>query len=118
MGSEGLFVLAVFTINANQAKLVGAYWPRNELVITEEGYLYTRSSGGADFTNYKISQITNEDTGISVIIEFGVEGRSYYEIIHGKKQDIDQQRFEELIHMYPFEEGARWKSAIIREIPV
>lgn len=112
---EDYFILAVFSIQDGQAKLIDAFWPRHKMIVTDEGFLYTQGSSGADFTSYKVSKIAG-DGGISEIAEFGTEGKSYYEIIDGNKKSIGQTRFDQLIRMYPFEEGAHWRSTSIYKI--
>lgn len=102
---EDYFILAVFSIQDNRAKLIDALWPRHRMVVTDEGFLYTRSSGGADYTEFEMRRIEGNGE-LSTIFAFGIEGKSYYEITDGKKENISQARFEELLRLYPFEDGA------------
>lgn len=109
---EDYFILAIFTIRDNHFQMIDAFWPRYKAVVTDEGFLYTRSSGGADVIDYKLVKIS-EDGSISESIEFGLNGQIYYEVIEGKKQSVTQERFEQLVQRYPFEDGDAW-----RDLPI
>ncbi len=109
------FILAVFSIQDNQVKMIDACWSKHKMIVTDEGYLYTQSSGGADYTTFQMLKLESNGA-LSEIVEFGREGMSCYEITDGKKKRIDETRFQELRSIYPFDEGAYWSSSIIYQI--
>ncbi len=105
-------ILAAFTIRDGQVKMIDAFWPRHAMIATDEGFLYTRSSDGADYTSFRLSKLDADGT-LSEVVAFGTEGLAYYEMIGSEKETIDEARFEALVSKYPFEASAAWRKATI-----
>lgn len=59
-------VLAVFTVHDEQIVLLDAFWSRYVCVITDDGKLYTRSSGGADITDYELRDLSSDGVLITL----------------------------------------------------
>ncbi len=105
-------ILASFTFHNGQVKMIDAFWPRHAMIVTEDGFLYTRSSSGADHTSFRLSKLEADGT-LSEVVAFGTEGQAYYEISGGERKTIDGARFESLVSMYPFEPSDAWRGASI-----
>ena len=111
-------ILAVFTIRNNEPILLDAFWPRYKCVITDNGELYTFSSGGTFYSSYDIRKLTS--TGeLTLITSFGLDGGTsesgvqYYEVVDGAKVAIEEMRFNSLLVEYPFVSGTKWSKTEI-----
>lgn len=84
---EDRTLLAIFTLGSGKPYLVDAFSARYEAVITNEGLLYSHSSGGAAFNNYELSTLS-VDGKLITEQSFGTNGGSpqtrtlYYETIN------------------------------------
>lgn len=97
-------ILAIFTMRQDKLLLVDAFWPRHKAVLTNAGYLYTKSSGGASQVHYVLCELAS-DARLSTITAFGIDdsfSSLYYEMVDGEKVPIEEERFEELLTLYPF----------------
>ena len=108
---EDATLLAIFTICDDEVHLLDAFWPKHKGVVTKEGKLYSITSGGAAFNYYEIAGLSTE--GCFVIEkEFGMNGGSaetgtlYYEVIDTEEISVPEERFDELLSVYPFEWGS------------
>ncbi len=126
-GSNELFwvdekynILAVFTANNEKVELVDAFWPRHNVIITEKNEFLIRSSGGADYTQYKIMTL-GDNADLKTIFEFGTNGHDnnsvlFYEVKNGKNISISQKCFNELQAQYPFVISNQWLKLQINSI--
>ncbi|MBE6763430.1 MAG: hypothetical protein E7553_03620 [Ruminococcaceae bacterium] len=112
-------LLAIFTYAQDQVVLLDAFWPRYKGVITQEGLLYTRSSGGAVYTNYVIRSLTSEGQW-EEYASFGTDGYNegenelcYYETVENIRTIVDRHRFDTLLEQWPFEHGDRWLNTLV-----
>lgn len=105
-------LLAIFTTVDGNPKLLDAFWPRYQGVITDAGELYTRAGGGVSIT-YDLQQLTPEGD-LSTVHTFGIDGGSaelgpaYYEIVDNQTVNVDEAHFEILLAENPFTFGAGW----------
>lgn len=102
-------ILAVFTIKNDQVRLVDAFWTRYEGVVTDTGALYTIGSSGAASSEYRIREMTSDGSEATIVKEFGIDDNQYYEITDGEKVTVSEERFEELLTIYPFEKNTDWE---------
>lgn len=102
-------ILAVFTIQNDQAQLIDAFWPKYKGTVSGAGELYTIGSSGAAYSEYKIWHIPTDGSELTSVKEFGIDGSEYYEMVDGKKQTVSEERFKELLTDYPFEENTDWE---------
>ncbi len=101
-------ILAVFTIVNDEPMLIDAFWNRYKGVITENGELYTLSSGGANANTYTIKSL--DKTGsLTVINSFymnhGVLKNDYFDY---NDEPIVENQFNKLLKRYPFEFQDSW----------
>ena len=102
-------ILAVFTIMNGQAELLDAFWPRYTARMTEDGYLYTQSSGGAAYTQFDIYKLLPNSSVLERRIGFAQDGEDVYlEWVEDKQVTITQERFEKLQQQHPFEHSVEW----------
>lgn len=105
-------LLAIFTTVDGNPKLLDAFWPRYQGVITDDGGLFSRSSGGVSI-RYDLQQLTPEGD-LSTVHTFGIDGGSaelgpaYYEIVDNQTVNVDEAHFEILLAENPFTFGAGW----------
>ena len=102
-------ILAVFTIVNDEPMLVDAFWNRYKGVITENGELYTMSSGGADENTYEIKSLdkTGNLTDVnSFQMTHGVLINSFYD---SNNEPISEEKFNMLLEEYPFELPEFWR---------
>ncbi len=100
-------VLAVFTADEDEADLLDVFWSRYKCVITDKNEIYTLGSGGESHTDYSVKKLDFYDDDFTVIKSFGNDD-GYYETVNGKRESIDEKRFDELIREYPFENAKSW----------
>ncbi len=103
---EDYFVLAIFTIvdeNAKlvdeNAKLIGAYWYRNKGVVLEDGCIYNVARNGAVYFDRYILQLKSGD--FSIVKQFGMNGDYYYEMCGNIEKKISKEAFDKLSETYP-----------------
>ena len=114
-------VLAVFTYYDNHVKLLDAFWPRYDCVITDDGSLYTNGSGGAWDNSFEIKSLTS-DAEFATKVSFGMYTTTtdadvkYYEWIYDEKVSISEERFNELLVEYPFEQSDMWMNTEIIDL--
>ena len=107
--SDPNIIVAVFTVSLGRAQLVDAFWSRYRCNVTKDGQLLTMGSNGASYTVFSVKELEKNSTKLTTVAEFGtdfdVEKQLdlYYEIIDGKTEYIDRDRFDELASQYPFE---------------
>ncbi len=78
-------VLAIFTTVGGEVRLVDAYWPRHDCMISDDGTLYTLSSGGAANWVSRIEYISPESGELEVLEECGCDGQNgYYTVVDGE----------------------------------
>ena len=92
-------ILALFTVWDAKPVLLGAYWPRSRVSVTEDGHLLVLGSGGADSQRYQVLQIPSNGEA-NILAEFGQDVGQAYQITDGKKESITQQKLTELIETY------------------
>lgn len=99
-------ILAIFTLHNDETLLLDAFWARYMGVITENGELYTRGSGGAVDTVYEIKEL-DENGELITKLTFGSEstGQSYqyFETVDGEKNIVSEERIDALLEEYKFE---------------
>lgn len=111
---EDRTLLAIFTEVDGTVRLVDAFWPRYEAVLTDAGEKYSITSGGAAFNRYDISALHSGGTW-HCKTGFGMEGGSadtgtlYYELVEGEKTTVSEERFDELMEAHPFQWGDSWR---------
>ena len=110
-------ILAIFTIVNGKAELVDAFWPRHRAVITNCGDIYLRMSGGADITYFSINTLEKNSSKYNEKHFFAIDGwdevnnrNFFFEKINGDKKQIEQNRFQELLILYPFEKDESFKN--------
>ena len=101
-------ILAIFTIQNGNVKLIDSFGPRHSVIINDKNEFIVRSSGGADYVEYEIMSL-DSNSNLKIIAKFGTDGRDknnnsvlFYEIINDKKQSVSEKRFDELQSQYPF----------------
>lgn len=100
-------VLAVFTVYNNRVILLDAFWARYCCVVTDDGMLYTRASGGASIIEYEIKELSADAT-LTTKAGFSMYNDELTEYIDGEYVPIDNSRFDQLLIEYPFENSQRW----------
>ena len=99
-------ILAIFTLHNDEILLLDAFWARYVGVITPNGELYTRASGGAFDTVFEIKEL-DENGELITKLTFGTESTSEYyqhfETVDGKKSIVSENRVDELLEEYKFE---------------
>lgn len=123
---EDYTILAVFTIKDNNAKLLDAYWSRYKCVLTDSGELYTLGSNGVANNNYQVKQLAKNSVDMYLIQEFGTDGIEYvhgvptgtiyYEVKEQQRIIVTEERYEELLSLYPFQNGNNWGQLIINNL--
>jgi hypothetical protein len=93
-------VLAIFSTVDEMPKLLDAFWPKHRCAINNSGLLYTLSSGGATYWEYAKQQISQDNSQLIMIEQYGSED-GYYKIIDGIKYSISELESEELSKTYP-----------------
>jgi len=108
-------ILALFTIVDGKAELLDAYWPRHQIVLTNNGAIYSRSSSGAAYIDYQINELADNSSEFVQIKSFGVNGRNasnnslqYYQNIDETTTLINETTFDDLLKEYPFENSNDW----------
>lgn len=119
---EDYSLLAIFTYYEDTVVLLDAFWPRYQGVITDNGELYTRGSGGATYTYFLARSLTKERKWERQAL-FGIDGwneeaktEQYIEWVNGEKTVIDKARFETLLAQRAFVNGAEWTNGSIEQI--
>lgn len=116
------YIFAVFTQKDGETVLLDAFWPRYRCVVTNEGYLYTRGSGGAAATEYQIRKL-GENSEFNTLIQFGTDGWDeanqtviYYESIDTETVNVTERRYNELSLKYPFQPKSGWGDTPINHL--
>ena len=100
--SDG-FVLAIFSIYDEEARLLDAYWSRYRCRITEEGKVLTVGSSGAANTTYQVKTLDAAGKELVTQKMFGTDGWDEetnvtfcFEWIDGQKVSISEDRLAQL----------------------
>ena len=94
-------VLAVFSLVDNKPNLLDIFWNRHSCVIYDSGLLYTHSSGGANYWDYKIQRISQDDSELLFVEQYGDNGSytgdGYYKMVNGEEYPISESELEEAL---------------------
>ncbi|MBE6587184.1 MAG: hypothetical protein E7647_02070 [Ruminococcaceae bacterium] len=115
-------IFAVFTLSGMDVQLLDAFWSRYQCCVTDKGELYTRGSSGAAVTSYHIRALEPHSAELISVKEFGSDTdeageQFYYEAESFGADYISEERFEELLSEYPFENGESWKKSFVYSLP-
>ncbi len=100
---EDYFVLAIYTLKDGQPYLLDSFWYRHNAMVLNTGEIYTISSGGADYTIYKIQKLEKNSQTLTTVREFGTDGPDIYYIKDGDddRKVLTEFDFSELVAFYP-----------------
>lgn len=109
-GTEELFwvdknynIYAIFTSVNDEPVLLGAYWPRYHVSLTNSGEIHVRGSSGAAYTTYKRRVLEKDADKLVTIFEAGTDGTTedldtiYYEVQDEMKNTITEKAFHKLM---------------------
>ena len=95
-------VLAVFSMAGSEPKLLDAFWPKHRCAIFDSGLLYIESSGGASDWDYTISQVSQDDSELFLVMKYGHSSNDgYYMVSNGEKHTISESEFRRFQEEYP-----------------
>lgn len=103
-------VLAIFTVEDNNAILLDAFWPKYKCVLTDDDYIYTCTIGGAKYNLYELKQMekdcksfnTYKSVGVEPVKVNGICVDEYYKIENGKKITISKNEYNQFLIDFPF----------------
>ena len=109
-------VLAVFTVEDNNAILLDAFWPKYKCVLTDNGYVYTCSVGGAKYNSYELKQLGSDSNSFEIYKSVGVESiknngtyvDEYYKTEKGNKIIISKIEYDQFLVDFPFKHTDDW----------
>ncbi|SEW32792.1 hypothetical protein [[Clostridium] fimetarium] len=93
-------MLAIFSTVDGKPKLLDSFWPRHRCALNNSNLLYTESTGGVDYWEYEILQISQDGSELLPLLQFGCED-GFYKIIDREKYNISQLEMEEFLIKYP-----------------
>ena len=98
-------VLAVFSTENGESKLIDAFWPKHRCAIYDTGLLYTLSSGGAYDWYYKMQKISQDGSELLDLEEYGStsdgEKQDYYKVIDGETHNINKSELDKFHENFP-----------------
>ncbi len=113
---EDRTLLAVFTVCEEKSKLLKAFWHRYAAVMTDDGRLSIQSSPGTGLLDREILKLDAEGVLVNDLsFHCDDPGSSDLEAVYtervgdGKAKAITEERYDELVALYPFEWGSAWK---------
>ena len=100
-------VLAIFTQVNEEVKYIDSYYQKYSAVIVENG-IFTRSSGGADYTTCTLSQLKENSNELLTKLEFGQDGYrdskndipNYYKKNGKETIEISKEEFDQYYEKY------------------
>lgn len=120
---EDRTLLAVFTVCEGKSKLLKAFWNRYAAVMADDGRLSTQSSPGTGLLDREILKLDAEGVLVNDLsFHCDDPGSSDLEAVYmervgdGKAKAITEERYDELLALYPFEWGSSWEELNISYI--
>lgn len=98
---DDYYFLAIFTIEANKAKLLDAFWYKHKGMILESGELFTLTISGSDYYEYNVKLLNPENNELSVIRKLVREDTLCYEFTSQGKTFLEKNSFDMMVSQYP-----------------
>ena len=103
---DDYYVLGLYTVSEGKPYLLDSFWYRYTGIVLDTGYIYTRGSGGAFYSEYKLRRLEKESTELTVLQTFGVDGEEYFIINEdGNKRQLYMPEFYDMLAGLPEHPG-------------
>lgn len=103
---DDYYVLGLYTVSEGKPYLLDSFWYRYTGIVLDTGYIYTRGSGGASYTEYKLRRLEKDSTELTVLQTFGVDGETFFVINEdGNKRNLYKPEFYDMLAGLPEHPG-------------
>jgi hypothetical protein len=92
-------VLAIFSMVNDKPMLLDDFGPRHYCAIDSSGMIYTHTSGGATTWSYAIYKLSEDDSQLLLVEEYGengnFSGEGYYQKKDGEYTELDKKGLDD-----------------------